>query len=101
MYISMYINGMTRTYSVAEARSSLPAIIDQAESGVGVELTRRGKPVAVVISLREFERLRGDGARFGAVYRRFLETHSLEEIRLDDDVFASGREKASGRKVSL
>jgi prevent-host-death family protein len=101
MYISMYINGMTRTYSVAEARSSLPAIIDQAESGLDVELTRRGKPVAVVISLREFERLRGDRPRFGAAYRHFLETHSLKEVGIDDDHFASGRERGGGREVSL
>jgi prevent-host-death family protein len=101
MYIQMYIGCMTRTYSVAEARSSLPAIIDQAESGLDVELTRRGKPVAVVISLREFERLRGDRPRFGAAYRTFLETHSLKEVGVDDDYFASGRERGSGREVSL
>jgi len=97
----MYIDGMTRRYSVAEARSSLPAIIDQAESGLDVELTRRGTPVAVVISLREFERLRGDRPRFGAAYRNFLETHSLKEVGVDDDYFTSGRERGSGREVSL
>jgi len=97
----MYIDGMTRTYSVAEARSSLPAIIDQAESGLDVELTRRGKPVAVVISLREFERLRGKRPRFGAAYRHFLETHSLERVGVENDYFASGREKGVGREVSL
>jgi len=101
MYISMYIDGMTRKYSVAEARSSLPAIIDQAESGLDVELTRRGKPVAIVISVREFERLRGERPRFGAGYRHFLETHSLKEVGVDDDYFASGRQTGSGREVSL
>lgn len=101
MYISMYIDGMARKYSVAEARSSLPAIIDQAESGLDVGLTRRGKPVAVVISVREFERLRGDRPRFGASYRHFLETHSLKEVGVDADHFASGRERGSGRGVSL
>ena len=101
MYISMYINGMTRTYSVAEARSSLPRIINQAESGLAVELTRRGKPVAVVISFRQFERLLGDRPGFGVAYRNFLKTHSLEKAGIDDNLFASGREKGSGRKVSL
>ena len=101
MYISMYIDGVTRKYSVAEARSSLPTIIDQAESGLGVELTRRGKPVAVVISLREFERLRADRPRFGDAYTDFLKAHSLKEIGVDDDYFAAGREKRSGREVSL
>ena len=101
MYISMYINGMRRTYSVAEARSSLPRIIDQAESGLDVELTRRGKPVAVVISFRQFERLLGDQPGFGVAYRNFLKTHSLEKVGIDDTLFASGRETGSGRKVSL
>jgi antitoxin (DNA-binding transcriptional repressor) of toxin-antitoxin stability system len=44
---------MTRRCSIAEARSSLPAIINQAEPRLDVELTRRGRPVVVVNSLRE------------------------------------------------
>ena len=101
VYRLMYIEDMTQKYSVAEARSSLPAIIDQAEAGLNVELTRRGKPVAVVVSLRQFERLRSDRPRFGDVYRDFLKKYSLAEIGLDDDFVASGREKGTGREVSL
>ena len=44
---------MTKRYSVAEARSSLPTIVDQVEAGQEIELTRRGIGVAVVVSLRE------------------------------------------------
>jgi prevent-host-death family protein len=101
MYIMMYIALMSRRYSIADARSSLPSIIDQAEAGERVELTRRGKPVAVVVSLREFERLRGDHPRFGEAYRKFLETHSLAEIDLDDGFAATTRDRSPGRKVSL
>lgn len=50
---------MHRRYSTAEACSRLPTIVGQAESGFEIELTRRDEPVAVVISRREFERLRG------------------------------------------
>lgn len=92
---------MSRRYSIADARTSLPTIVDQAEAGLRVELTRRGKPVAVVVSLREFERLRGDRPRFGDAYKNFLDKYALEEIGLDDDFAAATREQDTGRKVSL
>ena len=92
---------MSRRYSIADARTSLPTIVDQAEAGLRVELTRRGTPVAVVVSLRELERLRGDRPHFGEAYKNFLEKYSLKEVGLDDDFAASTREKGAGRKVSL
>lgn len=101
MYIMMYISLLSRRYSIADARTNLPTIIDQIEAGARVELTRRGKPVAVIVSLREFERLRGDRPRFGDAYRRFLDTHALAEIGLDEDFAATTRDRSSGRKVSL
>jgi prevent-host-death family protein len=92
---------MTRRYSIAEARSRLPSLVDEAESGVEVELTRRGQPVAVLVSRREFERLRGQRLHFGDAYRKFLEKHSLEEIGVQDDFAVAARHRSPGRKVSL
>jgi prevent-host-death family protein len=97
----MYIVLVSRRYSIAGARTNLPTIIDQAEAGERIELTRRGTPVAVVISLREFERLRGDRPRFRDAYRKFLSRYSLEEVGLDTDFVAAMRDKGTGRKVSL
>ena len=97
----MYISRMPRRYSIAEARSHLPTIVDQAESGVEVELTRRGEPVAVVVSSREFERLRGTRVHFGDAYKKFLKTHSLREVGVDDDFAASARDRTAGRTVSF
>jgi antitoxin Phd len=74
----MYILVMTKQYSIAEARSNLPKIVDQAEAGAEVELTRRGKPVAVIISHRQTERLRSERPRFADVYKVFLRKHSLK-----------------------
>ncbi|PYR89288.1 MAG: hypothetical protein DMF84_25150 [Acidobacteria bacterium] len=42
--------------------------LTKVEAGERVELTRRDKPIPVVVSLREFERLRGDRLRFGDAY---------------------------------
>jgi prevent-host-death family protein len=101
MYILMYIDEMLQRYSIAEARACLPRMVDQAEAGVEVELTRRGRPVAVLISRREFDRLRGKRLHFGETYRKFVEKHSLKEIGVEDDFGASTRDKSTGRKVSL
>jgi prevent-host-death family protein len=101
MYISMYTYSMSQRYSIAEARSRLPRIVDEAEAGVEVELTRRGRPVAVLVSHREFERLRGKHSHFNDAYRNFLEKHSLDEIGIDGDFAPSTRNRTTGRKVSL
>jgi prevent-host-death family protein len=92
---------MARRYSIAAARTNLPAIIDRAEAGEPIELTRRGKPVAVVVSLRELERMRGGRPRFGDAYRKFLGRHSLADIGLGDDFAGTTRDRTPGRKVSL
>ena len=97
----MYILVMPKKYSIAEARSNLPKIVDQAEAGAEVELTRRGKPVAVIISHRQLERLRSERPRFADVCKAFLRKHSLTDVRVEDDFFQAARKKDIGRKVSL
>jgi prevent-host-death family protein len=92
---------VSQRYSIAEARSRLPSLVDEAEAGAEVELTRRGQPVAVLVSHREFERLRGKRSLFSDAYRKFLEKHPLHEIGVDDDFAMSARDRATGRKVSL
>jgi prevent-host-death family protein len=92
---------MSRKYSIAEARSNLPAIVDQAEAGQEIQLTRRGKPVAVVVSLGEFVRLRGERPQFADAYQRFLQTHDLNDVGLEEGYFQTTRSHDAGRKVAL
>ena len=92
---------MSQRYSIADARTSLPTIVNKAEAGLKVELTRRGKPVAVVVSLREFERLRGERPPFRELYKKFVKRHPLDDVGLDTDFAATVRDKSVGRKVSL
>jgi prevent-host-death family protein len=91
---------MSRRYSIAEARSSLPKIVNDAEAGLEAELTRRGQPVAVVVSRREFDRLRARPRHFSETYRHFLGRYSLDQIGIELDL-AGVRRKSAGRKVSL
>jgi prevent-host-death family protein len=92
---------MAKRYSIADARANLPSIVDEAEAGQAIELTRRGSPVAVIVSVREFDRLRGARTQFSDAYRRFLASYSLREIGLDVNFFESTRDREPGRKVSL
>ncbi|THF64028.1 type II toxin-antitoxin system Phd/YefM family antitoxin [Pseudothauera nasutitermitis] len=43
--------------SIADAKNRLPALIHQAEAGEAVTISRRGKAVAVVLSVDEYARL--------------------------------------------
>jgi prevent-host-death family protein len=91
---------MARQYSIADARSNLPRIVDEAEAGAEVELTRRGQPVAVVVSRRTFDRLRDTRTQFSEAYQRFLDQFSLDEIGLDESD-RPARDPMPGRPVRL
>jgi prevent-host-death family protein len=97
----MYILVMSKRYSIAEARAKLPTIVDEAEAGNEVELTRRGKPVAVVVSCQMYRQLRSETPNFDEAYHKFLESFPLEEIGLEGDFFGSVRASSQGREVRL
>lgn len=65
---------MSKSYSVAEARAHLPDILDDVEAGKEVHLTRRGRPVAVMLSPQRYEALRSERSSFGEPYARSLLT---------------------------
>ncbi|KNZ33218.1 MAG: hypothetical protein AD742_08095 [Methylibium sp. NZG] len=44
-------------FSIAEAKSQFAQLVNQAESGKAIRITRRGRPVAVLMSEAEYERL--------------------------------------------
>ena len=104
MYMFMNITGgsMTDKHSIAEARRNLPKLVRAVEHGVAVELTRRGKPVAVLIGCKRFERLASSRRSFVTAYQVFRNESDLTELALDPDkLFARQREKTPGRNVWL
>jgi prevent-host-death family protein len=48
---------MDKQYSISAAKNQLPRVIHEAEENGQIILTRRGKPVAVIMSTRERKRL--------------------------------------------
>ena len=78
-----------KRYSIAEARDQLPGIVHEVEQGAPVELTRRGKPVAVIVSIDEFDRLASKRRGFGEALEEFRRTADLEALWEDGDPFDS------------
>jgi prevent-host-death family protein len=48
---------MVKQVTIAQARGQLSAHVRSAEHGAPVVITRRGRPVAVIVATEEFERL--------------------------------------------
>jgi len=101
MYILMYTCGMSKQYSIADARRNLPTVVDEVESGSEVQLTRRGRAVAVVVSIEEYERLKANRTTFAEAYDAFRKTFPVGGDGISPRYFRSIRERGRGREVDL
>jgi prevent-host-death family protein len=92
---------MPKSYSVASARAKLADIVDEVEAGSDVELTRRGKKVAVMVSPARYARLRGERVAFMTAYETFCARHDLAEAGVDPSWARKLRQRDVGRPVKL
>lgn len=92
---------MAKTYTIANARAKLSDIVDAVEAGSEVELTRRGKKVAVVVSAARYARLRGERAAFMTAYERFRRGHDLTDMGVDRSFARGLRQRDVARPVKL
>jgi len=85
---------MDRTCSIAEARNDLSGVVREAEAGRPVTLSRRGRPVAVLVSAQQYERMAGRRMGLAAAIQRFRTEHAAV---LDDSDWLPPRDCAPGR----
>lgn len=91
---------MGKRHSIAEARSNLPKLVREAESGKPVELTRRGESVAVLLGRKDYDRLVSSSRRFSEAWDDFSGKVDLSEIAIDpDEIFARTRTTDAGRDI--
>lgn len=90
-------------YSIAEANSNLAKIIREAEAGKPVKLMRRGKPVAVLLSLEAYERLLQPKENFWPAYLRWRSHVDWSEIPVEqiEEAFSDVRDKSPGRNFAF
>jgi prevent-host-death family protein len=85
-----------KTYSIAEARNDLSGVVREAEAGRPVTLSRRGRPVAVVVSASEFARLAPQRRAVAAAIDDFRREHGAS---LDDADWLPARDASAGRNA--
>jgi antitoxin Phd len=90
---------MAKQYSIAEARDRLASLVHEAERGSRVELTRRGKPVAVILGLHDYRRLHKAGLTFSEAFESFRKKVDLASLGIDPAVFDKTRDRSPGREV--
>ena len=98
MYIFMYMK--PRRYSIARARAELPTLLRAVERGDEVEISRRGMPVAVLLSIADRARLESGRKSFGDAFDAFSAGSAAPE-RTPRNTFARLRSRSPGRKVKL
>lgn len=92
---------MTKKYSIAEARHGLAAIVKELEQQPVIQITRRGEPVAVLLSTREFERLSSPLGGFWDAYTAYRDQVDLKKLGLKAELFEDARQADVGREVDL
>ena len=91
--------------TIREAKSKLTSLIHEAEKGQAVRLTRRGKPVAVLVSDQEYQKMkaarepRRDFIRFLQGWRREMIAKGIPFS--SDEELASTRDRSAGREFSF
>lgn len=89
---------MSKRVPIADARDHLPALIRSAEEGHPVELTRRGKLVAILVSSQEYEKLKNGRPDLWTSIQKFRSTHDLSDLRIEE-VYADVRDLSLGRET--
>jgi prevent-host-death family protein len=90
---------MEKEVTISEAKNKLTAIVHAVEKGPSVKLTRRGRPVAVLLSIAEYEALHGRRAEFWE--RLTALRKQAGEVDITDEDFSNLRDTSHGREVDL
>ena len=91
---------MAKRYSIAEARHHFAALVHELEHKPMIELTRRGEPVAVLLSIQEYHRLLAKDASFWDAYTAFRDSVGLAGLQIDAELFDGVRDRSPGREGS-
>ena len=86
--------------SISEARENLPSLVRDAERGDAVTLTRRGEPVAVLISTERYRAHARSSIPFGQALDEFRDSSDLVELDIET-IYEDVRDRSPGRDVPL
>jgi prevent-host-death family protein len=89
-----------KVISIAEAKNSLTKLIHQVEEGEPVHLTRRGSPVAVILSEAQYQQLTAQRKSVWVSIKEWRDQVNFTDIELTDEEINSWRDRSTGRDFS-
>lgn len=81
---------------MSEARASFATVLDGVERGDPVQVTRGGKPVAVIVSLEQYREAQRDTVTASEAFRSFMKTLDRRVVR-GADPWEGARDRTTGR----
>jgi prevent-host-death family protein len=90
---------MTHKYSMTRARHNLSGLIRDLERKGHIELTRHGKPVAVMLSILANRHLQARRSNFWGANQALRGSHSLADLDIHPEIFQGVRDSTTGREV--
>jgi prevent-host-death family protein len=92
---------MEKQYAIADAKNKLPALIHSAETGKAIKLTRHGKTVAVLLSIKEYERLSRKRGGYWPALSALRDRMERERVFSENGDLENLRDLSTGREVGL
>ncbi len=92
---------MDKTFSIAQTRDNLAALLKTLRRESVIRITRRGKPVAVLLSVEDYDRLTSGKEGFWSAYTKYLQQADLAALDIGPEVFEAVRDKSPGREVGV
>ncbi len=90
---------MASHYPITEARANFRKIVESAENGSAVEVTRHGETVAVIVSASQYRRLTGTQRSMASLLDELDEDFGQDGV--ESDCFDGLRSKDTGRAMSF
>jgi len=81
---------------MSEARASFATVLDRVEQGDPVQVTRAGRPVAVIVSLEHYREGQAENGAAATAFRQFMKTLDRRTLR-GADPWAGARDRTTGR----
>ena len=84
--------------SISNARENLPSLVREAQRGMTVTLTRRGEPVAVMISTDRYRAYAKPSLPLRRALDNFRSAFDLEQLDIES-IYGGDRDRTEGRVV--
>lgn len=86
------------SYSIAETRNKFTSIVHDVENLSSVEVTRWGKPIAMIISIAEYHRLKTGKQNFSDACKKFRNSTNWDGLDIGPEIFDDVRDRSTGRE---